>query len=85
MNNHGSSNPAASYRSYGHLLKQLAKGDEQARNDYEQISKRDYTGGVLANSDPQRYGSATRFASSNSAAASPTSCPTPRCRPKARR
>ena len=43
MNNHGSSNPAASYRSYGHLLKQLAKGDEQARNDYEQISKRDYT------------------------------------------
>ena len=53
MNNHGSSNPAASYRSYGHLLKQLAKGDEQARNDYEQISKRDYTGGVLANSDPQ--------------------------------
>ena len=53
MTNRGSSNPAATYRSYGHLLKQLAKGDEQARNDYEQISKRDYTGGVLADTNPQ--------------------------------
>lgn len=35
------------------IEKVRAEQAEQARNDYEQISKRDYTGGVLANSDPQ--------------------------------
>lgn len=45
--------PGMNYRSYGELLKRLASGDDQARDDYQDIIRRDYSGGLLAGSDPQ--------------------------------
>ena len=85
MNNHGSSNPAASYRSYGHLLKQLAKATNRRATTTSRSASATTRAACSPTATRSRYGSATRFASSNSAAASPTSCHTPRCRPKARR
>lgn len=45
--------PGMNYRSYGELLKKLAAGDDQARDDYQSILARDWTGSTLAGSDPQ--------------------------------
>lgn len=45
--------PGGMFRSFGHMLKTLAAGDEQARGEYEQMMRRDYTGATTADTAPQ--------------------------------